>query len=74
MRLNPLYQLTLLKLRGLTREPEAIFWVFVFPLLMALALGIAKRVPVFVEDHVIDQATPQHPPHYPGEPLGDHDP
>ena len=27
------------------REPEMIFWVFAFPLLMALALGIAFRAP-----------------------------
>jgi ABC-type multidrug transport system permease subunit len=43
MRHNPLYQLTLVKLRDLWREPEAIFWVFVFPVLLALALGIAFR-------------------------------
>jgi ABC-type multidrug transport system permease subunit len=43
MRLHPLYQLTLVKLRELWREPEAIFWVFVFPVLLALALGIAFR-------------------------------
>ena len=29
----------------MVREPEMIFWVFVFPLLMALALGIAFRSP-----------------------------
>ena len=43
MRFNPLVQLTLVKLRDLVREPEAIFWVFVFPVLLALALGIAFR-------------------------------
>jgi ABC-type multidrug transport system permease subunit len=43
MRYDPMLQLTLLKLRGLLREREALFWVFVFPLLMALALGIAFR-------------------------------
>ncbi len=25
------------------REPEAVFWVFVFPVLLAFALGIAFR-------------------------------
>jgi ABC-2 type transport system permease protein len=40
---HPLYQLTLAKLRELLREPEALFWVFVFPLLLALVLGIAFR-------------------------------
>ena len=42
-RLRPLVQLTLFKIRSLTREPEALFWVFVFPVLLALALGIAFR-------------------------------
>lgn len=43
MRPSPLYQLTLAKLRLMVREPEALFWVFVFPLLLALVLGIAFR-------------------------------
>jgi ABC-type multidrug transport system permease subunit len=38
---GPLLQLTLWRLRELWREPEAIFWVFAFPILLALALGIA---------------------------------
>jgi ABC-type multidrug transport system permease subunit len=42
-RYNPLAQLTLLKVRSLLREPEAMFWVFVFPVLLAVALGIAFR-------------------------------
>jgi ABC-type multidrug transport system permease subunit len=41
---HPLVQLTLVKIRELLREPEALFWVFAFPLLLALALGIAFRV------------------------------
>jgi ABC-type multidrug transport system permease subunit len=40
---HPLIQLTLLRLRGLTRQPEAIFWTVGFPLLMTCALGIAFR-------------------------------
>jgi hypothetical protein len=36
-------QLTLVKLREMLREPEAIFWIFAFPVLLALALGIAFR-------------------------------
>jgi ABC-2 type transport system permease protein len=36
-------QLLLSRLRELQREPEVIFWVFVFPLLLALGLGIAFR-------------------------------
>ena len=43
MRHSAMMQLTLAKLRDLVREPEALFWVFVFPLLLALALGIAFR-------------------------------
>src|SRR5271170_3942982 len=31
------------RLRELQREPEVIFWVFVFPILLALGLGIAFR-------------------------------
>lgn len=40
---NPLVQLVLSRIREFYREPEAIFWVYGFPLLMALALGIAFR-------------------------------
>ncbi|HEY8550758.1 MAG TPA: ABC transporter permease [Vicinamibacterales bacterium] len=36
-------ELTLARLREFLREPEAVFWVFAFPVLMALALGIAFR-------------------------------
>lgn len=43
MRNHPLFQLTLAQLRGFYREPEAVFWVFGFPILLAFALGIAFR-------------------------------
>ena len=36
-------ELTLVRLREFVREPEAMFWVFGFPLLLALGLGIAFR-------------------------------
>ena len=36
-------QLTLWRIREFLREPEALFWVFAFPILLALALGIAFR-------------------------------
>jgi ABC-type multidrug transport system permease subunit len=39
----PLWQLTLARLRGFYREPEALFWVYGFPILMVIALGIAFR-------------------------------
>jgi ABC-type multidrug transport system permease subunit len=38
-----LIELTLARLREFAREPEAVFWVVAFPLLLALALGIAFR-------------------------------
>ncbi|CAN5244049.1 ABC transporter permease [soil metagenome] len=43
MRNSPLYQLTLCRIREFFREPAAIFWVYGFPLLLAVALGTAFR-------------------------------
>ncbi len=40
---NPLVQLTLARFREFMRQPEAVFWVFLFPLLMAVGLGLAFR-------------------------------
>ena len=51
----PLVELTLARVRELIREPEAVFWVFVFPILLAAILGLAFRsrppeaLPVAVE-------------------------
>jgi ABC-2 type transport system permease protein len=42
-RWHPLVELTRVRFLEFLREPEAIFWVFAFPVLMALALGIAFR-------------------------------
>jgi ABC-2 type transport system permease protein len=39
----PLAQLTLVRLREVIREPEAIFWIFLFPVLMTAGLGLAFR-------------------------------
>jgi ABC transporter DrrB family efflux protein len=36
-------ELVLVRLREFIREPEAVFWTFVFPLLLAAGLGIAFR-------------------------------
>jgi len=36
-----LLQLTLWRIREFIREPEALFWVFAFPIVLALALGLA---------------------------------
>jgi len=38
---HPLFQLLVARLREFYREPEALFWVYGFPLIMALGLGIA---------------------------------
>jgi ABC-2 type transport system permease protein len=40
---HPLVQLTLMRFREFLREPEALFWVFVFPVLLAAGLGVAFR-------------------------------
>jgi ABC-2 type transport system permease protein len=39
----PLYELTVARFREFVREPAAIFWVYGFPLIMAVTLGIAFR-------------------------------
>jgi ABC-2 type transport system permease protein len=43
LELSSLYQLTMTRFRLFLREPEAIFWIFVFPILLAVGLGIAFR-------------------------------
>jgi ABC-2 type transport system permease protein len=40
---SSLYQLTTTRFRLFLREPEALFWVFIFPVLLAAGLGIAFR-------------------------------
>jgi ABC-2 type transport system permease protein len=40
---SALWHLTRQRMLVFLREPEAVFWVFAFPVLMALALGIAFR-------------------------------
>jgi ABC-2 type transport system permease protein len=40
---SPLRQLVLARIRESLRHPETIFWTFVFPILLAVALGIAFR-------------------------------
>lgn len=41
--LHPLVELTFMRVREFLREKEAVFWVFIFPVLMTFALGIAFR-------------------------------
>src|SRR5438445_5824127 len=42
-RWQPILQLFLARLREFYREPEVIFWVYGFPVLLAVGLGIAFR-------------------------------
>jgi ABC-2 type transport system permease protein len=43
LREHPLVNLTLARMREFLREPEAVFWVYVFPLILVVALGVAFR-------------------------------
>jgi ABC-type multidrug transport system permease subunit len=43
VRRSPMWQLVLARLREFIREPEAVFWVCGFPVVMVMALGIAFR-------------------------------
>ena len=53
---HPLVELTLARLREIFREPEALFWAFIFPILMSVAMAVAfpssgsTPVPVGVRD------------------------
>jgi ABC-type multidrug transport system permease subunit len=40
---HPLIELTRARVREFLREPEAVFWVFAFPVIMTCALGVAFR-------------------------------
>ena len=40
---HPLIELTAARVREFVRQPEAVFWVFAFPLILAMALGFAFR-------------------------------
>jgi len=42
-RYSPLRSLVIARLREFIREPEAVFWVYGFPILMIVALGVAFR-------------------------------
>ena len=53
---HPLVELTVIRFKEFVREPEAIFWVFAFPMLLTMALGFAfrekapDRIPVGIAD------------------------
>src|SRR5579884_2107872 len=40
---SSLAQLALMRFREFIREPEAVFWTFIFPILLSVGLGIAFR-------------------------------
>ena len=40
---SSLAQLTLVRFREFAREPEAVFWTFAFPIILAIGLGVAFR-------------------------------
>ncbi len=59
--MNPLWHLTLARVREFYREPAALFWVYGFPLVLAGALGLAfseKPVPAAIVDVQDDPANP----------------
>jgi ABC-2 type transport system permease protein len=57
---QPLVELTRTRLLEFLREPEAVFWVFVFPVLLALALGIAFRAkPTEKLRAAVEEGTPE---------------
>src|SRR5262247_937620 len=60
-RYNPLVQLTLARIREFIREPEALFWVFIFPVLLAFALGIAFRNTAPQKNRIAIEADPANP-------------
>jgi ABC-type multidrug transport system permease subunit len=43
MQSSPLFQLYLVRLRDFYRQPARVFWVYGFPTIMAIALGLAFR-------------------------------
>ncbi len=56
---SPLVELTLARIREFVRDPSALFWTFGFPILLAVALGIAFREsPPAAVRVAVDQAAP----------------
>src|SRR3954462_2887510 len=56
-------QLTLVRFREFIREPEAVFWTFIFPILLAAGLGLAfrQRGPDKVQIGVVTTGAPGAP-------------
>ncbi len=63
---GPLFELTVARLKEFVREPEAMFWVFAFPIILALALGFAfrergpEKIPIGIVAESGDAAILQH--------------
>jgi ABC-2 type transport system permease protein len=49
---RPLIQLTLVRFREFLRTPEAVFWTFLFPILLAIGLGVAFRSRPLERPHI----------------------
>src|SRR4051794_11488058 len=62
-RWRPFVQLFLARVREFCREPEALFWVYGFPVLLAVGLGIAfssrEPEPVQVDIFAVDASEGQ---------------
>src|SRR5437762_14224646 len=43
LREHPVVQLTLMRVREMVREPGVLFWIFGFPILISVGLGLAFR-------------------------------
>ena len=62
-----LIELTLVRFREFWREPEAVFWVFIFPILLAAGLGLAfesrpaERLRVAAADGALAEALAAEP-------------
>jgi ABC-type polysaccharide/polyol phosphate export permease len=56
---RPLYQLTIVRYLEFVREPEALFWTFIFPVLLTAGLGLAfrSRPPETAKIGVLEGAT-----------------
>jgi ABC-2 type transport system permease protein len=56
---SALVQLTLVRFKEFIREPEAVFWTFLFPIVLAIGLGIAFRnKPADVVAIAVETGTP----------------
>lgn len=64
---DSLWQLTLVRIREFTREPEAVFWAIFFPIVLTVALGVAfsgestEVIPVATSSPTLAEALRQEP-------------